>query len=207
MREKTLCVVIITSLLVFLLCYMGPRVDLHNLFGDYHSPGGVVTGPTTYVGQGTLPQEQGGTVPLSATFNRMEGMENGDLDESLWKDSDTTAEYYKTFDSQRLKNLMPNSWQAKNDDASEDPSDEFSRFTIKPGMMRKAEETRGIMRLSEPSRSSSSRIIGLSDPVRNAVTPLNPRPIGSHVVTFQDSSIRQDLIAEITGKPPRETAC
>jgi hypothetical protein len=133
--------------------------------------------------------------------------------------SDASAEFYATFQPSNLASMMPANWRTTAQNcgsvsaaqAGASPVktnfDEFSRYTVSPSQVQKAETMRGTIRLAELTSTRNSRTLGAQSLLRNAVTPLSPVPIGSDMFIFNDSSIRQGFIAAATGKYPEDISC
>ncbi len=128
--------------------------------------------------------------------------------------SSATAEFYQTFNPQSLSQMMPASWrpqQAKGQKESCDPQDPrfnaFSRYTISPEAVQRAENMEGIIRLRESSMTTNSKALGMPNLLGNAVIPLKAVPIGDSAFFCNDSQLRQGYIASATGAYPVETNC
>jgi hypothetical protein len=133
--------------------------------------------------------------------------------------SDASAEFYATFQPSNLSSMMPANWRtnsqkcagvsdAQSGDAPVKANfDEFSRYTVSPSQVKKAETLRGTIRLAELTSTRNSRTLGAPSLLRNAVTPLSPIPNGSDIFIFNDSSIRQGHIAAATGRYPEDISC
>jgi hypothetical protein len=133
--------------------------------------------------------------------------------------SDASAEFYATFQPSSLSSMMPANWRPSGQNcgavapaqAGASPVDtnfdEFSRYTVSPSQVQKAETLRGTIRLAELTSTRNSRTLGEPSLLRNAVTPLSPVPIGSNAFVFNDSSQRQGFIASATGRYPDEISC
>lgn len=133
--------------------------------------------------------------------------------------SDVSAEFLATFQPSSLSSMMPANWRPSGQNcgavapaqAGASPVgtnfDEFSRYTVAPSQVQRAETLRGTMRLAELSSTRNARTLGESSLLRNAVTPLSPIPIGSNAFVFNDSSVRQSFIASATGRFPEEIGC
>ena len=126
--------------------------------------------------------------------------------------SETTAEFYNTFNPQSLSQMMPSNWRQEGKgckalDADEGQFSQFSRYTISPERVKKSEGMRGMMRLRENTMTTNSKTLGMPNLLHNAVSPLRATPIGSNQFIFQDSQLRQSYIAAATGSFPTETSC
>lgn len=133
--------------------------------------------------------------------------------------SDASAEFYQTFQPSSLSSMMPANWRPSGQNcgavapaqAGASPVDtnfdEFSRYTVSPSQVQKAETLRGTIRLAELTSTRNSRTLGEPSLLRNAVTPLSPIPIGSNAFVFSDSSQRQGYIAAATGRYPDDIGC
>lgn len=133
------------------------------------------------------------------------------LDESF-QPSAETSEYYKYFQPQSLESAMPAGWRAAENPNKcagdgEDVYSEFSRYAISPNQMKRAENMRSVLRLSESSRDGLSRTLGQRSLLRDFVTPIGASPIGNSAFVFSDSSVRQNYIASATGKFPEVANC
>lgn len=138
---------------------------------------------------------------------------------SAFSPSDTSAEFYQTFQPSSLSSMMPANWRPTGQNcgavapaqAGASPVDtnfdEFSRYTVAPSQVQKAETLRGTIRLAELTHTRNSRTLGAPSLLRNAVTPLSPIPIGSNAFVFNDSQQRQGWIAAATGRYPDEIGC
>lgn len=121
----------------------------------------------------------------------------------LFQNSPETAEFYAHFKPQSLESTMPAGWRSADDPAEQDPTyAEFSRYAVTPSQMKRAENMRSVLRLSESSRDGLSRTLGQRSLLRDFVTPLGPSPIGNNAMLFNDSSVRQNFIASATGRFP-----
>jgi hypothetical protein len=133
--------------------------------------------------------------------------------------SDTSAEFFDTFQPSSLSSMMPANWRPSGQNcgavapaqAGASPVDtnfdEFSRYTVAPSQVQRAETLRGTIRLAELTSTRNARTLGESSLLRNAVTPLSPIPIGSENFIFNDSSQRQGFIAAATGRYPDDIGC
>lgn len=137
--------------------------------------------------------------------------------------SQATAEFYQTFNPISLSSLMPANWRptGKNcgavgpvsaaEAAGTAPADtrfdEFSRYTIAPDQVQRAETMRGTIRLSELTNTRNSRTLGMPSLLRNYVTPTGPTPIGNDAMLWNDSQQRQGYIAAATGRYPDQIGC
>jgi hypothetical protein len=133
--------------------------------------------------------------------------------------SDTSAEFFATFQPSSLSSMMPANWRPSGQNcgavapaqAGASPVDanfdEFSRYTVAPSQVQRAETLRGTIRLAELTSTRNARTLGESSLLRNAVTPLSPIPIGSNAFVFSDSQARQGFIAAATGRYPDEIGC
>lgn len=138
---------------------------------------------------------------------------------SAFAPSEASADFYATFQPAGLASMMPASWRPSGQNcgavapAQEGASsvetnfDEFSRYTVAPSQVQKAETMRGTIRLAELTSTRNARTLGEPSLLRNAVTPLSPVPIGSDAFIFSDSSQRQGYIAAATGRYPEQIAC
>jgi hypothetical protein len=130
------------------------------------------------------------------------------LDSLTYGLSEDSSEYYKHFKPVSLESTMPMGWRAaetvgKCPAEGEDLYSEFSRYAISPSQMKRAENMRSVLRLSESSRDGLSRTLGQRSLLRDFVTPLGPSPIGDTAMLFNDSSVRQNYIASATGRFPQ----
>ncbi len=131
--------------------------------------------------------------------------------------SQATADFYETFKPTSLGSLMPANWRPSDKNCSSlgalsatesSPAvadtrfDEFSRYTIAPDQMKRAEKMRGTIRLSEMTSTRNSRTLGTPSLLRNYVTPTGPTPIGNGAMLWNDSHQRQGHIAAATGRYP-----
>ena len=133
--------------------------------------------------------------------------------------SDVSAEFYQTFQPSSLSSMMPANWRPTGQNcgavapaqAGASPVDtnfdEFSRYTVAPSQVQKAETLRGTIRLAELTHTRNSRTLGAPSLLRNAVTPLSPIPIGSTAFPWGDSQQRLGWIAAATGRYPDEISC
>jgi len=133
--------------------------------------------------------------------------------------SDASAEFYQTFQPSSLASMMPANWRPSGQNCGavapaqagaapvDTNFDEFSRYTVSPSQVQKAETLRGTIRLAELTSTRNSRTLGEPSLLRNAVTPLSPVPIGSEAFVFQDSQSRQAYIAAATGRYPDDIGC
>lgn len=138
---------------------------------------------------------------------------------SAFAPSEASAEFYQTFQPSSLASMMPANWRPTGQNcgavapaqAGASPVDtnfdEFSRYTVAPSQVQKAETLRGTIRLAELTSTRNSRTLGEPSLLRNAVTPLSPVPIGSTAFVFQDSQQRQGFIAAATGRYPDDIGC
>lgn len=129
------------------------------------------------------------------------------IDASTYAMSPDSAEYYKHFKPVALESTMPMGWRTPNaaskcPAAEDDLYSEFSRYAISPNQMKRAENMRSVLRLSEMSRGGLSRTLGQRSLLRDFVTPLGPNPIGDKAMLWNDSSVRQNYIASSTGRFP-----
>jgi hypothetical protein len=129
------------------------------------------------------------------------------LDASTFAPSQDSEDYYKHFKPVSLETTMPMGWRATQDPekrsaGEEDLYGEFSRYTISPNQMKRAESMRSVLRLSELSRDGLSRTLGQRSLLRDFVTPLGPSPVGDSAMLWNDSSVRQNYIASATGRFP-----
>ena len=133
--------------------------------------------------------------------------------------SEASAEFYQTFQPSGLASMMPANWRPEGQNcgavaaaqagaAPVDANfDEFSRYTVAPSQVQRAETLRGTIRLAELTSTRNARTLGEPSLLRNAVTPLSPIPIGSDNFVFQDSSQRLGYIAAATGRYPENIGC
>lgn len=144
------------------------------------------------------------------------------LDDSF-APSQATAEFYQTFNPISLSSLMPANWrptgkncgavapasaaQAAGTAPADTRFDEFSRYTIAPDQVQRAETMRGTIRLSELTNTRNSRTLGMPSLLRNYVTPTGPTPIGNDAMLWNDSQQRQGYIAAATGRYPDQIGC
>lgn len=138
---------------------------------------------------------------------------------STFAPSEATAEFYQTFQPSSLSSMMPANWRPTGQNcgavapaqAGASPVDtnfdEFSRYTVAPSQVQRAETLRGTIRLAELTSTRNSRTLGEPSLLRNAVTPLSPVPIGSTAFVFSDSQQRQGYIAAATGRYPDDIGC
>jgi len=129
------------------------------------------------------------------------------LDAATYGLSEDSAEYYKHFKPVSLESTMPMGWRTaenpgKCSAGEDDLYSEFSRYAISPNQMKRAENMRSVLRLSEISRDGLSRTLGQRSLLRDFVTPLGPSPIGDNAMLWNDSSVRQNYIASATGRFP-----
>jgi len=129
------------------------------------------------------------------------------LDAATYGLSEDSAEYYKHFKPVSLESTMPLGWRTaenpgKCSAGEDDLYSEFSRYAISPNQMKRAENMRSVLRLSEISRDGLSRTLGQRSLLRDFVTPLGPNPIGDNAMLWNDSSVRQNYIASATGRFP-----
>ena len=129
------------------------------------------------------------------------------IDDTTYAASPETAQYYETFKPVSLESTMPMGWRspgasAKCGDAEDELYGEFSRYAISPNQMKRAENMKSVLRLSELSREGLSRTLGQRSLLRDFVTPLGPQPIGDNAMLFNDSSVRQNYIASALGRFP-----
>ena len=132
--------------------------------------------------------------------------------DGAFEPSDTTAEFYNTFNPQSLSQMMPSNWRqdgesCKSLDADKGQFSQFSRYSISPDKVKKSEGMRGMMRLRENTMTTNSKTLGMPNLLLNAVHPLRATPIGANQFIFQDSQLRQAYIAAATGSFPTETSC
>jgi hypothetical protein len=133
--------------------------------------------------------------------------------------SDASVDFYATFQPSSLASMMPANWRPSGQNCGavapaqagaapvDTNFDEFSRYTVSPSQVQKAETLRGTIRLAELTSTRNARTLGETSLLRNAVTPLSPVPIGSNAFIFNDSSQRQGFIAAATGRYPEEISC
>lgn len=137
--------------------------------------------------------------------------------------SQATAEFYQTFNPISLSSLMPANWrptgkncgavgpvsaaQAAGTAPADTRFDEFSRYTIAPDQVQRAETMRGTIRLAELTNTRNSRTLGMPSLLRNYVTPTGPTPIGNDAMLWNDSQQRQGYIAAATGRYPDQIGC
>jgi hypothetical protein len=157
-------------------------------------------------------------VPASAEITsagRLKSSSAPYLDEAF-APSPATAAFYETFNPISLGSLMPANWRpsdkncsslgalsaTESSPAADARFDEFSRYTIAPDQMKRAEKMRGTMRLSEMTSTRNSRTLGTPSLLRNYVTPTGPTPIGNGAMLWNDSHQRQGHIAAATGRYP-----
>lgn len=138
---------------------------------------------------------------------------------SAFAPSEVSAEFYATFQPSSLSQMMPANWRPSGQNcgavaaaqAGASPVDanfdEFSRYTVAPSQVQKAETLRGTIRLAEITNTRNSRTLGEPSLLRNAVTPLSPIPIGSTAFPWMDSQMRQGFIAASTGRYPEDIGC
>ena len=129
------------------------------------------------------------------------------VDGATYGISEDSAEYYKHFKPVSLESTMPMGWRTaenpgKCSAGEDDLYSEFSRYAISPNQMKRAENMRSVLRLSEISRDGLSRTLGQRSLLRDFVTPLGPNPIGDNAMLWNDSSVRQNYIASATGRFP-----
>ena len=137
----------------------------------------------------------------------MVGLQGAALDDSTYALSADSSDYYRTFKPVSLESTMPLGWRAaqqpgKCADGDDELYSEFSRYSITPNQMARAENMRSVLRLSEISRDGLSRTLGQRSLLRDFVTPLGPNPIGDQAMLWNDSSVRQNYIASSTGRFP-----
>jgi hypothetical protein len=165
---------------------------------------------TPNLGSNSIPDEMMGTRAMAGGTPYQPG---------AFSPSEATAEFYSTFQPSSLSSMMPANWRstAQNCGAVSAASagasavdtdfDEFSRYTVSPSQVQKAETMRGTIRLSEMTSSRNARTLGEPSLLRNAVTPTGPIPTGSAQFIFNDSSVRQGYIAAATGRYPTDISC
>lgn len=129
------------------------------------------------------------------------------IDDATYAASPETAQYYEHFQPVSLESTMPMGWRspgasAKCSGADDELYGEFSRYAISPNQMKRAENMKSVLRLSELSREGLSRTLGQRSLLRDFVTPLGPSPIGDNAMLWNDSSVRQNYIASATGRFP-----
>lgn len=129
------------------------------------------------------------------------------LDSNTFAPSQDSEDYYKHFKPVSLESTMPMGWRAAQDPAKcsageEDLYSEFSRYAISPKQMKRAENMRSVLRLSELSRDGLSRTLGQRSLLRDFITPLGPSPLGDSAMLWNDSSVRQNYIAAAVGRFP-----
>lgn len=140
----------------------------------------------------------GPTVPTSMASDL-----GASLTANTYSMSQETRDYYDHFQPVALESSMPQGWRTGITEENCDPAfSEFSRYAISPKQMKKAEDMRSVLRLSEMSRDGLSRTLGQRSLLRDFVTPLGPQPVGNQAMLWNDSSVRQNYIAAATGKFP-----
>lgn len=152
----------------------------------------------------TVPQNPQVSSPMIAANVAIGG---APLDSSTYGLSEESSEYYKHFKPISLESTMPMGWRSSTNSTNcgstgDDIYNEFSRYAISPNQMKRAENMRSVLRLSESSRDGLSRTLGQRSLLRDFVTPLGPSPIGDNAMLWNDSSVRQNYIASATGRFP-----
>ena len=132
------------------------------------------------------------------------------LDASTYDMSDDSKQYYEHFKPASLEQSMPLSWrsgtdgEATHEAAAGDGAKyaEFSRYAISPRQMKRSESLKSALRYGELSRDGLSRTLGLKSLLRDQITPTGPSPLGNAAMLWNDSSVRQNYIATVTGRFP-----
>ena len=127
------------------------------------------------------------------------------IDSSTYSMSDSTADFYRVFQDKLpgLSSSMPLGWRDMKKTMPENKAfQEFERYTISKPAMQLAENLKALRRIGETQRDSLSRTLGQRSLLREIVSPMGSIPLGNSSKLFNDSSVRQTYIANITGAYP-----
>ena len=127
------------------------------------------------------------------------------FDSMTYSNSEPTNEYYKIFADKihSLDSSMPLGWRSKQPlEKNHTVFGEFDRYSISKSAMKASEAQKVFFRTGQLSENYNSKKIGQRSLLREYITPLNTIALGKGSKLFNDSSLRQHHIANITGEFP-----
>ena len=156
----------------------------------------------------TLPAAAESKTMASKTANMVGMSKASPIDSMTYANSADTMDYYIQFSPPALTSAMPMGWRSSRE-AEDDKGvfGEFKRYTISQPQLKKAENLKSVVRITESSRDGLSRSLGQRSLLRESVSPLSTVPCGHNSKLFNDSSVRQHHIANLTGQYPELSEC